>query len=97
MTFDIKLKVGFFKTRGYCLTVGHKQIFLTPHDADYEEYIINDKELIYIGISKKSRQLAGLEIATNRSVYIGSIAIHKNIGIISRLFIREFGNKLIFQ
>ncbi|KAF1086678.1 hypothetical protein SPSYN_00397 [Sporotomaculum syntrophicum] len=97
MIFDIKLKVGFFKTRGYCLTVGHKQIFLTPHDDDYEKYIINDKELVSIGIYKKNRQIAHLEIVSKRDVYIGSFAIPKNIEEVCQLFIKEFGNKLIFQ
>jgi len=74
MTFDIKLIVGFFKTLGYDLTVVHKQIFLTPDDADYGKYIINDKELIYIGILK--RQIAGLEGVNKRSVHIGSYTIN---------------------
>lgn len=95
MTFEIKLKTGFFKTQCYYLTVGHRQILLTPREADNEKFIIDDNELISICIFKKSCQTGEFEIITQSRVYIVNFAIQTNLEEVCQSFVKEFDNKLI--
>lgn len=97
MTLEIKLKAGFFKTHGYTLTIGHRQIFLTPHDAGNEKFIINDNELITICIYKRSWQIVELEIITNSRVYTGTFPLRKNLEEVCQTLVKEFGNKFCYQ
>ncbi len=95
MTLEVKLKAGFFKTEHYYLSIGHRQIFLTPHDADNEKFIIDNNELISICIFKKSCQKGELEIFAQSRVYTLDFAIQSNLDDVRRAFAKEFGNKFI--
>lgn len=97
MTFEVKLKAGFFKTLCYYLTVRHGQISLTPHDSDDEKFIINNNELISMYIFEKSSQTGGIEIITQSRVYTLNFAIQSNLDDVRRAFAKEFGSKFIFQ
>ncbi|MDD3655035.1 MAG: hypothetical protein PHO01_12825 [Desulfotomaculaceae bacterium] len=97
MTFEIKLRVGFFKTRCYRLIIAHRKILLTPHDDNNEQIIIDDKELISIDISKKGCKTGELEIISQNRVYIGNFVHQRNLKEVCRFFAGEFGNKFISQ
>lgn len=97
MTLEVKLKTGFFKTERYYLTVGHRQICLTPQDADNEEFIIDNNELISICIFKKSNQTGELEIVTQSRVYTLDFTNQSNLDDVRQSLANEFGDKLITQ
>lgn len=94
MTFEIKLKAGFFKTQQYFLTIGRKHINLTPQNAANDSFLIDDNELIAIGIFKKNRQTAEIEIITSSSVYTGAFSLRKNLEEVCLALVKEFGNIL---
>lgn len=97
MTLEVKLKAGFFKTKHYYLTVGHRQICLTPQDADNEEFIIDNNELISIRFFKKSCQTGELEIVAQSWVCTLDFAIRSNLDDVRQSLANEFGDKLITQ
>ena len=47
MTFDIKLKTGFFKTRSYYLTIGQGRLVLTPQDDPDDSPLVINACLLY--------------------------------------------------
>lgn len=97
MTLVVKLKAGFFKNLCYYLTVGHGQIFLTPHDADDEKFIIDNNELISIYFLKKSYHTGELEIITQSRVFTVNFAVQTNLEEVCQSFVNEFSNKFISQ
>jgi hypothetical protein len=97
MILNIKLRAGFFKTLSYCLTIGRRKIFLTPHDPDNEEYIIDEQELISVCIYKKSSQTGEIEITTKNCIYIGNFILQTNLEEVFHSFSKEFGDKIYYQ
>lgn len=98
MTFEIKLKAGFFKTLRYCLAVDHRQILLTPQDDSQSEVLlINDYELKSIYIVRGSLRAGEIEIVTQNDSYLGNFASHTDMEEVYRVFAREFGKKTVFQ
>jgi hypothetical protein len=98
LTFEIKMKAGFFKTQAYCLTAESGQIVLTPLDnLEMEPQVIEWEELKSVSIISRNMTSAELEIAAHGRTYVGSISSTADLEEIIRNFAREFGHKFIFQ
>ncbi len=98
MTFKIKLKTGFFKTRYYYLTIGQGQIILTPQqDNEDGRLVINEEDLQSICITRRNLTVSELEIITHSNTHIGSITDQISLEEVSNVFTKEFGHKFIFQ
>lgn len=98
MTFEIKLKVGFFKTQAYYLTIAGEQIILTPQDSsETERLVIERKELKSVSIISRNVTSADLEITTHRHTYLGSISPSDDLKELTRNLAQEFGDKFIFH
>lgn len=98
MTFEIKMKVGFFKTQAYCLTTESGQIVLTPlGNSEMERQVIEWEELKSVSIISQNMTSVELEIAAHSHTYFGSISSSADLEEIIRNLAREFGNKFIFQ
>jgi hypothetical protein len=92
MTFDVRLKTGFFKTQPYFLTISQGQIILTPQDADDDGRLVIDADNVQ-SIYLTSGEF---EIITD-VIYTGILPAHTNIKQLSHLLATEFGEKLIVQ
>lgn len=92
MTFDVRLKTGFFRTQSYFLTIGQGQIILTPQDDNDDCRLVIDADNI------RSIYLTSgeFEIITD-VIYTGIFPAHTNINQLSYLLATEFGEKLIVQ
>jgi len=98
MTFEIRLKVGFFKTQVYYLTVGYGQIIMTPQDNDgNDRVVINKDELQSVSLMSRNWGSAELEIVTLNNIYIGSLAAQTDLKKLAGNLDREFGAKFVFQ
>jgi len=92
MTFDIKLKTGFFKTRSYYLTIGQGRLVLTPQDdSDDSPLVINAHQLQSIYLTAGE-----FEIIAD-SIYTGSFGPQTNLNQLSYLLATEFGDKFSVQ
>lgn len=92
MTFEVKLKTGFFRTRSYYLTIGQGRLVLTPQDSTDDVCVVIDASQL------QSIYLAAGEfevIADN--IYTGSVAPHTNLYQLSCLLATEFGEKFSVQ
>jgi len=98
VTFEIKLKAGFFKTQTYYLTVEAEQIILTPlDDPETERQVIDKKELKSISIYSRNMTSGELEIITHSNTYLGSISSSADLEELTRCLALEFGDKFNFQ
>lgn len=98
MTFEIRLKAGFFKTQAYYLTIEAGQIILTPVDnASIEREVIEREELKSVSIISRTMNSGELEIATQKQIYLGSISPSADLEELTRNLAQEFGDKFIFQ
>lgn len=92
MTFDVKLKTGFFKTQSYYLTISQGQLVLTPQDG------LDDSRLVIDAHNLQSIYLTAGEFEIIADViYTGSFAPHTNLNQLSYLLATEFGEKFIVQ
>jgi hypothetical protein len=92
LTFDVKLKTGFFKTRSYSLTIGPGQLVLTPQDGSDDSPLVidaHDLQSIYL-TAGEFEIIAGV-------IYTGSFAPHTNLNQLSYLLATEFSEKFIVQ
>lgn len=92
MTFDVKLKIGFFKTQSYFLTISQGQIVLTPQDGNENSRLVIDAhniQSIYLTTGE-------FEIISD-VIYTGSFSAHTNLNQLSYLLATEFGEKFIVQ
>lgn len=98
MTFEIKIKAGFFKTQNYYLTVEAGQIILTPReDSENRRLVIEDHNLKSVSIISRNTYSGELEITTHSNTYIGSINLQTGMEEITKKLAQEFGSKFIFQ
>ena len=98
MTFEIKIKAGFFKTQPYYLTIETRQIILTPQsEAENGRVVIDDKDLKAVSIISKNMNSSEIEIITYSNTYIGSINSENDLKEITRHLAQEFGGKFILQ
>ena len=98
MTFEIKLKVGFFKTQPYDLVIRLGQIILTPQeDQEYGSLVIEDKELQSVSITRRKLHSMELEIVAHSIVLIGSFASQTDMEEAAKILSREFKDKFIFS
>lgn len=92
MTYDIKLKTGFFKTQPYLLILDQGQIILTPHAADDNSRLVIDAG----SIRSISLTADEFEIITD-VLYTGRLSNQTDVNQLSYLLAKEFGDKFIFQ
>lgn len=98
LTFDVKLKEGFFKTGRYKLTIGQKQILLSPQeDLENDRIIISDKILKSVFISHRNLVSGEFEIITQDNIYVGTFTPQTNMEKVYQSFIKEFSNKIVLQ
>lgn len=97
MTFKIKLKVGFFKTRLYDLVIDQGQMYLKPQEENENILIIKNSELQSIYFIKKEANEGELEIVTHDSIYIGSLASSDDFVKLAQVLSKEFGNKFMLH
>lgn len=97
LTFEIRLKAGFFKTQVYYLTVGSGQIVLTPLERDgNDRVVINGDELQSVSMMNRGNH-AELEIVASTNIYVGSLAAQTDIKKLAGNLDREFGAKFVLQ
>jgi len=92
MTFEVKLKAGFFRTRSFYLTIGQGRLVLTPQDSTDDSRLVIDAhqlQSIYLTAGE-------FEIIAD-SIYTGSFAPHTNLNQLSYLLATEFGEKFSVQ
>ncbi len=97
MTFAIKFKVGFFKTRIYNLTVSQGRIILQPLDTNEKTLIIDDSQLQSVGFTKRENKDGELEIITNNKIYIGNFVKKDDCLKLSQILYKEFKDKVAWQ
>lgn len=73
MSWQIKLKTGFFETKPYRLTVSPHAIRLSPQDNAQNAITIAGEQLLCVSLTRQAKDKAELEIRTGRSVYICSL------------------------
>ncbi len=94
MTFEIKIKAGFFKTRLYFLSITKGQLILTPREeSDDGRLVVEFSDLKSICIIRKDQVSGELEIVTANGIMIGNFAPHTNLEEVSQELSREFGRK----
>lgn len=94
MTFKVRLKAGFFKTRPYLLSFSDGQLILTPGEkSEGSCLVVRDRDLKSIGIKKGGHKHAELEIITLNGVIIGNLAPHTDLEEVYKEVAREFGHK----
>lgn len=98
MTFEIRLKAGFFKTQAYYLTVGSGQIIMTPQENDGKErVVINKDELQSVSLMSRNWTSAEMEIVTPTNIYVGSLAEPTDLKKLASNLEQEFGAKYVLQ
>lgn len=98
MTFLIRLKTGFFKTKLYYLTVEDRQVIMVPKEADENErLVIPEKDLCSVTITRKNTTSGELEIIVNNNIYYGSFTYLPILDEAVNIFAGEFGDKFIYQ
>ena len=97
LTFEIKMKEGFFKTQPYYLTIETGKIILTPQDdSDSRRLVIEEQELRAINITSTNMTIGEMEITTRDNTYIGSLTSHNDLSEIANHLARQFGEKFVF-
>lgn len=97
MTYEIKLKVGFFKTQPYCLTITGGQIILTPQEDGVDDRpVIDNSELTSICIIKTMKS-GEFEIITPGGIYVGTFAPQTDLEKVRHVFARAFGPKFVMR
>ena len=97
MTFEIKMKEGFFKTKPNYVTIETGKIILTPQDdSDFRRLVIEELELRSISITGTNMTPCELEITNRKNTYIGSLTSRNGMGEIVNCFAQEFGEKFVF-
>lgn len=98
VTYEIKLKEGFFKTQVYYLTVGSGQIILTPQEHDdKDQVVINGDELQSVSIMSRNRTSPELEIVTSTNIYDGNLSAQIDLKKLAGDLDQEFGLKFVLQ
>jgi len=98
MTYEIKLKTGFFKTEEYILDVSKTQTTLTPKDKlETSNIVIEASELISLTITKGKNYLTEFEIHSRDCTYTGIIDRRYSFDQLIYDFTKELGDKFIFQ
>lgn len=98
MTFLIKLKTGFFKTKLYYLTVEDRQVVMVPTEAsENERLVIPEKDLCSVTITRKNITSGELEIIVNDNIYFGNFTYLPILDEVVNAFAYEFGDKFIYQ
>lgn len=97
MTYEIKLKKGFFKTQPYLLTVADGQIILTSQGESADNrLVIGNSEVTSICIIMTMRS-GEIEIVTPGAIYIGIFAPLTDMEKVRQVFSKEFANKIVLQ
>ncbi|MDD2555552.1 MAG: hypothetical protein PHN17_04280 [Syntrophaceticus sp.] len=98
VTFEIRLKAGFFKTQVCYLKVGSGQIILIPQEHDgNDRVVINGDELQSVNIMSRNLTYAELEIVTTTNIYVGSLAAETDLKKLAVNLGQEFGAKFVLQ
>lgn len=97
MTFKIKLKVGFFKTKPYELSVNKGQIALIPLEENENVILINNSELQSVNFITKDIRGGEIEIITKDDIYIGSLVVSNEFKELEKVLSKELGHKIILH
>lgn len=95
MSWQIKLKTGFFETKPYRLTVSPQAIGLLPQDKAQNAITIAGEQLLCVSLTRQAKDKAELEIRTGRSVYICSLLSADDISGAEAALKAAFDRKLI--
>ena len=97
MTFEIKVKVGFFKTQPYQLTFGPGQIILTPlEDIDNGLLVIKGQDLKSVSIMRRMPS-GEIEIATHSNTFIGTFNSQSDLEDVAKILSKGFSAKFTFH
>lgn len=97
MHFIIKLKVGFFKTMLYRLSLEEGELILTPQENPNKTLIIKNHELQTVSFLTKDTKSGEIEIVTNNSIYRGSMETGEDMEKLERALAKEFGKQIIIK
>ncbi len=99
MNFAFKLQAGFFKTRGYLLTIEEDMIVLAPEDGSEEgAQVIEKDELKSFSIITGNSGAGEVEIVTRDNIYIGSFfSTNADMDELFRDLAQGLGDKFIFR
>lgn len=98
MTFEIKVKIGFFKTQPYQLTFGPGQIILTPlEDIDNGLLVMEGRDLKSVSIMRRNLTSGEIEIVTHSNTFIGSFNSQRDLEDVAKILSKEFSAIFTFQ
>lgn len=98
LTYELKLRTGFFKTEQYNLGVNENKIVLAPKKNQMlQEIIIMPENLKSISLSNKNNNLFELEIQTQQGIFVGDLLTAVNIKRLLIMLNKNFAGKFIFK
>ena len=93
MTYEIRLKRGFFKTQPYYLTIASGQIILTPKELlGDKRLVIRDSDLTSICVTR-TKTSGEIEIVTPQDTYVGHFVPPIDFVELGQVFTAAFGRK----
>lgn len=98
MTFEIKLKSGFFRTESWFLTLSPGQLIMTPQDGDFHRRrVTNQEEVQSICIIRHNSRVGDLEIVSRDGTWVGSFTVPGDMEEAARILAGEYRSRFSMQ
>lgn len=98
MTFEIKLKSGFFRTESWFLTLSPGQLIMTPQDGESNRRrVIDQEEVQSICIIRHSSRVGDLEIVCRDRTYVCCFTAPGDMEEAARILAGEFRSRFSMQ
>ncbi len=98
MTFEIKVRSGFFKTETWYLNLRPGQLTMTPQDGDLSRRrVISQEEVQSICIIQHNSRVGDLEIVSQDATYLGSFTVPGDMEEAARILARMFRSRFSLQ
>lgn len=98
MTFEIKLKSGFFRTESWYLTLRPGQLTMTPQDGDpNRRRVMAQEEVQSICIIRHNSRAGDVEIVSRDVTYVGSFTTPGDMEEAARILAQIFPSRFSMQ
>lgn len=93
--YEIKLKIGFFKTELCDLYIYDDKIVLAPKEnTELHEIVITNESINSISLIKKNTKFFEIEIGSQQGMFVGTIFLTSESEKLFGILIKKFGRKV---
>jgi len=96
LTYELKLKTGFFKTEFYDLCIyDDKIVLVSKENTALQEIVITKKDLNSISLINKNSKFFEIEIRTQQGIFIGNLSTSFDSKELLRILVKNFDGKIL--